>query len=135
MRQLSGLPMPDNIKAVALPPLPLGSRYPTVGPLGQVETDINGLACSLELYLGRDVLEGPAGNLTPVQWGGLLAGVRKYQGEITNKVAILDRYNKLLSEVSARPELMDSHDWSGTRLVLQSIFDLFKDQLVFEYEL
>jgi hypothetical protein len=110
--------MPDNIKAVALPHLPLASRYPTVGPLGLVKTDINSLACSLELYLGHDVLEDPAGNLTPVQWRVLLPGVQKYQGEITNKAAIQDRYFRLLSEVGARPELMESHDWSGMRLVL-----------------
>lgn len=36
----------------------------------------NGLACSLEMYLGRDVLEDPAGNLIHVQWRGLLPGNR-----------------------------------------------------------
>jgi hypothetical protein len=134
LRQITKLPLPDNIKAIALPHLPLATSYPTVGPQGRIETDINGLACSLELYLGRDILNDPSGDLTPVQWGGLMPGVKRYQGEITNKAAIQERYFSLLSAMSVKTELIETHDWSGMRSVLQSLFDLFKDQPVFEYE-
>lgn len=135
LRQLANVPLPDSIKAIALPHLPLATHYPTIGPQGHIETDINGLACSLELYLGRDVLEDDTGKLTPVQWGGMMQGVRRYQGEILNKTAIQNKYLRLLSDVSSKPELMHTHDWSGMRSVFQSIFDLFKNQPVFQYDL
>ena len=135
LRQLANVPLPDNIKVIALPHLPLATHYPTIGPQGQIETDINGLACSLELYLGRDMLEDATGKLIPVQWGGMMQGVRKYQGEILNKAAIQNKYFQFASDVSSKTELMQTHDWSGMRLVFQSIFDLFKNQPVFQYDL
>ena len=126
LRQLANVPLPENIKVMALPHLDFATRYPTVGPQGRVEVDINGLACSLELYLGHDILQDTAGDLTPVRWGGWMPGARQYQGEVQNKAAIQERYFRLLSKVSENPELMETHDWSGMRLVLQGIFDLFK---------
>jgi hypothetical protein len=133
LRQLSVIPLPDNIKAIALPHLPLATHYPSIGPQGRTETDINGHACSLELYLGRDILKDASGELTPIQWGGLMQGVRRYQGEITNKTVIQEKYFRLLADAAIIPEIMQSHDWSGMQLIFKVIFDLFKDQPVFEY--
>lgn len=31
-------------------------KHPTLGPNGTSKMDINGLACSVELYLGTDIL-------------------------------------------------------------------------------
>jgi hypothetical protein len=80
LRQLVHVPLPDNIKTIALPTLPLAACYSTVGPQGTLEVDIKGLACSLELYLGRDILELGRGALTPVRWTGLMQGAGRYQG-------------------------------------------------------
>lgn len=126
LRQLAGVPLPDNIKAITLPHLPLATHYPTVGPQGCVATDVNGHACSLELYLGRDILEDAAGELTPVQWGGLMQGVRRYQGEIRNKAAIQEKYFRLLSNAAVDCDVIQEHDWDGMRLVFKVIFDLLK---------
>lgn len=134
LRQLAHVPLPDNIKAVALPHLPLATRYPTIGPQGRVEADINGLACSLELYLGRDVLEDAGGGLTPVQWGGFMQGMQRYQGEILNKAAIQGKYLRLLADATADPQSARDHDWEGMRSIFRNIFDLFKDRPAFEYE-
>ena len=69
-----------------LPDLEILRDYPTLGPAGESRMDVNGLAASIELYLGRDVLTNPvAGHLVCVQWKGYVAGVRKYQGEILDK--------------------------------------------------
>jgi hypothetical protein len=127
LRQLAGVPLPDNIKALALPPLPLASRYPTIGPQGTVEVDINGHACSLELYLGRDILE-QGGALTPVRWTGLMQGVGRYQGEVTDKAAIQERYDRLLQRAASDPASAIGHDWSSMRLVFESIFGAFRGQ-------
>jgi len=127
LRQLDRVPLPDNIKALPLPPLSLATRYPTVGPQGTVEVDINGHACSLELYLGRDILEQD-GALTPVRWTGLMQGVGRYQGEVMDKAAIQERYERLLQRAASDPDYISGHDWSGMRVVFESIFSAFKGQ-------
>jgi hypothetical protein len=48
--------LPKNLRILRLPPVPLGKRYPTVGPSGRVAANINGRAGSIELYFGEDVL-------------------------------------------------------------------------------
>lgn len=128
LRQLIHVPLPDNIKAIALPMLPLAAGYPTVGPQGTLEVDINGLACSLELYLGRDILEQSNGALTPVRWTGLMQGAGRYQGEVMNKVEIQERYERLLEKATIDSTAAHDHDWSGMRLVFESIFGAFKGQ-------
>jgi hypothetical protein len=131
LRQLSGVTLPDNIKVMALPSLPFASRYPTLGPQGTVEMDINGLACSLELYLGRDILDEERGALAPVLWTGLMQGAGRYQGEITDKAGIQDRYARLMERAENDIDSAHAHDWGGMRLVFKSIFDAFKDQPLF----
>lgn len=128
IRQLANVTLPDNIKVMVLPSLDIASSYPTVGPQGQIKVDINGKACSIELYLGRDILQDAAGELTPVRWGNWIQGVQRHQGEIQNKLVIQEKYFQLLSEAVSNPERMKEHDWGGMRLILQHIFDLFKNQ-------
>ena len=41
--------------------------------------DVNGLAASIELYFGEDVLCAEQNKLTPVQWKGYNSTLRQYQ--------------------------------------------------------
>jgi hypothetical protein len=50
--------------------------------------DVNRLACSLEMYLGEDVLRMKTGDLMPVQWKGYMSGIQAYQGEILDKTDV-----------------------------------------------
>jgi len=134
LRQLANVPLPDNIKVIPLPYLPIAAKYPTNGAQGNIEIDINGLACSLELYLGRDVLEDSTQQLTPVRWGGYMQGMRQYQGELINKSGIQERYFQILREVSTNPTLIQTHDWSGMHLVFEAIFAAFNNQPLFEFQ-
>ena len=59
--------LPKNISVRRYPDIALAQDYPTVGPSGETTMDINGLAGSIELYLGQDVLVDAAGVLSPVQ--------------------------------------------------------------------
>jgi hypothetical protein len=128
LRQLAKVPLAEDIKVMTLPRLDLAACYPTVGPQGRINIDINGLACSIELYLGRNILENVTGELSPIRWGGLMPGTGRYQGEIQNKTDIQEKYLRLLSDVESNPELMKTHDWCGIKLVLESIFDQFRHQ-------
>lgn len=53
---LKSIGLPSNIRAITLPDLQFARDYPTIGPTGKVNADINGAAVSIELFLGRDAL-------------------------------------------------------------------------------
>jgi hypothetical protein len=127
LRQLEHVTLPDQIRAISLPYLDFATRYPTVGPQGRMEVDINGVACSLEVYLGRDILEEAPGKLTPVRFGGFMPGVQRWQGEILDKGAIHQRYMRFLEAANNDSNIMKEHDWTGMQLVLRTIFDYVKE--------
>jgi hypothetical protein len=56
LASLKSIGLPPNIRAIPLPDLELARDYPTVGPTGKVNTDINGTAVSIESFLGQNAL-------------------------------------------------------------------------------
>lgn len=96
MRHLHALKLPDNIRVVPYPAIPLMRSYPTLGPSGLFELDVNGLAGSIELYFGEDVLRRDDGTLTPVQWRGFDEGLGRYQGEVIEKRRLHERFRAKL---------------------------------------
>jgi hypothetical protein len=86
--------LPSNIKVIQYPRLEWLKSYPTIGPQGEVEMDINGLAGSIEMYLGADVLRDESGELVRVQWQGFVSRVGKYQGSLIDKVGVQNRFDK-----------------------------------------
>ncbi len=116
--------MPNNIKILEYPVLEFAKRYPTIGPSGISELDINGLACSIELYFGVDVLTRE-GHLVPVQWKGYDDSLNQYQGEILHKRELQASFLEKLSKCSSDPSLISTMDWESMRLVLQAIFNAF----------
>ena len=121
--RLSGLP--ENIEVVQYPQIPIAESYPTIGPSGKVGMDINGLAGSLEIYLGRDVLKGEDGQLTPVQWKGYSQKMKAYQGEVLNKRTIQNKFRKKLDRCEAHPEDIDSYDWQGIHEIIHTMRGAF----------
>lgn len=115
------LNLPDNFRVLTLPDLKFAKRYPTVGPNGTLRTDINGRACGIELYLGTAALTGEDGVLTPVQWGGYESKVKRYQGELTDKKSVEERFLKSLDG----PQLPDETNLAGIRAVLEMMFTAF----------
>jgi len=127
IRQLTTIELHGNVKAIMLPDLSIARDYPTEGPQGRLNMDINGAACSIELYLGRDVLQDGSSGLTPIRWAGYLPGAGRYQGEILRKRLIQERYLQILADTASDPSILTSRDWSDIRKVLQTIFNSFAD--------
>ena len=117
--------LPPNLVITRLPELDLASAYPTVGPQGEHVMDVTGLAGSIEMYLGSDVLTID-GELQPVVWGGYVSRLRAYQGEISDKDRVQERFREKVAAAKLRPEVMDDQDWSGLDLVLDHIVDLVR---------
>lgn len=126
LRSLDTSALPPNLKVMSLPSLSLGGRYPTIGPSGPTEMDINGLAGSIELYLGEDVLRGDDGELRPVQWTGYVPRLGRYQGEIVGKKELLARFSAKADAAVNGGVPLDAQDWSGLRLILDSLVSMLK---------
>jgi hypothetical protein len=128
MRALDNITIPENVRILRHPDIPSACNYPTLGPQGTVKMDINGLAGSIELYFGHDVLLGADGNLTPVQWRGYDERLRNYQGEIMKKAELQSRFSAKLQACRSNPSLIRDHDWEDIRLILDTLRTAFHDQ-------
>ena len=126
IRSLSTVKLPRNIVLRKYPSLALADNYPTQGPTGVICMNVNGLAGSIELYLGREILQNPDGSFTPVQWKGHDPKLRKYQGEITNKIELQNRFSEKLAACEANHSRISEFDWEGIRSVFDVIRTAFK---------
>ncbi|MCD1276042.1 MAG: hypothetical protein LP071_03615 [Candidatus Nanogingivalaceae bacterium] len=107
--------LPNNIKVIQYPELDLMTSYPTIGPQGEINMNINGLAGSIEMYMGKDILTGNDGNLELVQWGGYMNRVKKYQGSLINKDAVGSRFKG--------KDAADVNKWQDLRYLWDYIID------------
>ncbi len=119
--------LPDSIRVHHYPDLAIARDYPTLGPSGEVTMNVNGLAGSIELYLGDDILRDPNGALTPIQWKGLDQRLWAYQGEILNKQTLADAFERKLRDCENNPALIVRHDWDGIRAILDVMRSAFND--------
>ncbi len=126
LRPLRAVRLPRSIAVQRLPELPALRRYPTIGPSGLVAMDVNGIAASIELYLGADILSDGSSNLTPVQWTGYEPSLRKYQGEVMSKDRIQERFARRLDACRKEPDLVSKTDWSGIRAILTKLLAAFR---------
>ena len=126
---LYDVPFPNHIRIIQLPEIELLRNYPTLGPSGLVRMDVNGLASSIELFLGKDVLQAES-DLLPVQWTGFDHRLRRYQGEVVKKEEIQARFYKKLEARSGA----DGESWSDLRSVFASIFAAFDDYTLAQIE-
>jgi hypothetical protein len=121
-RSLDVHKLPPSIQVRYLPPIQIAHAYPTIGPSGAVAAeDINGRACSIELYLGRDVLTDPSGSLRPVRWTAFIHGVDSWQGAIEGKSEILARFWAKAEAALKDQTAVASQDWSGLRAVIDEV--------------
>jgi hypothetical protein len=121
VENLRTIQLPDNIKILHYPNIDLAKKYPTIGPNGTSVQDINGSACSIELYFGEDILK-ENGTLTPVQWKNLDNRINKYQGEIQNKDKLKEKFIKKLKKCQESPSLINPAEWKDINVILKHIF-------------
>ena len=128
---LNKVKLPANIKVLKYPYLKQCEEYATIGPNGIVLTNINGLACSIEMYLGRDILVHDEPDYpmkyVPIQWKGYSQRLKKYQGEVLNKEQIHKKYFEYLEDLSEGKASDEQHDWEGLNAIIELIFNAFKN--------
>lgn len=124
-RSLSHVQLPGNIVVQSYPDLAQLQNYPTLGPTGTVNFNVNGLAASIELYLGDDVLRKTCGDLTPIQWKGYNETLDQYQGEVMHKTQLQEKFKSKVQNALADSSLVAKQDWSGLSAILQQVFSAF----------
>jgi len=124
IESLKSIKLPENVRIMHLPDLTICNAYPTIGPTVNEAANINGRACSIELFLGNDVLSID-GSLTPIMWTGYIDKVKNYQGEITRKGEIQKKFVKKLQDAEDG-EIKNNGDWNELNVLLNSIFAVFK---------
>lgn len=119
MRGLREVSMPNNFVVQQYPSVGYANSYPTLGPTGLVNANVNGLAGGLEMYFGLDVLTDKSGNLTPVQWKGYNKQLNQYQGELVDKC-------RLQADFRIKLRMADPDaDWTGIQAILSQLFNAF----------
>lgn len=120
--------LPPNIRVTCLPDLDTATNYPTIGPHGQQPMDINGLASSIELFLGTDALTVNE-SLVPVQWTGYVRSLGAYQGELLDKGSVQRNFRQKVTVATNDPHSMATQDWSALDLLLDHLLELIAQTL------
>ncbi|EMS72779.1 HEPN/Toprim-associated domain-containing protein [Ruminiclostridium cellobioparum] len=123
IEMLKNICLPTNCRIITLPYIELAKSYPTIGPTEDECVDINGKACSIELYLGRDALT-ENGSLIPIMWKGYIDKIYTYQGEITKKGEVQKKFDRKV-EAANQDGIKDFEDWKEMDLLLNTIFYAF----------
>lgn len=129
LRSLENFALPDTIVVCRYPNLSLGCKYPTLGPSGVVEMDVNGLAGSLELYFGEDVL-GHRGRLEPVRWTAYKDKMKAYHGVMSRKGELQKVFEKKLTACERNRAAIETQNWDGMKLVLDTLRTAFHKGVV-----
>jgi hypothetical protein len=128
LKSLDDVAIPSNIAVLQYPALDIARSYPTIGPSGPVSMDVNGLAGSIELYLGTDILSDGEDKLTPVQWRGYDRNLRKYQGEVLNKPMLQHQFDRKLRACEKDSSRMNQYDWTGLQSIINAMREAFQER-------
>jgi hypothetical protein len=128
VRALERIDLPPSIKIAHYPPLPLLESYPTLGPSGAALMDVNGLAGSIEMYFGEDVLRDSTGELTPILWKNYESSIGTYHGEVANKISMQRRFDEKLATARTESDPASQLDWSGMQSILSSLVGAFVNE-------
>lgn len=121
---LNSITLPDNYRIMHLPDIKIAEKYPTLGPNGLELMSINGKACSIELFLGKDILMNE-GEFIPVQWKGYIEKTKTYQGEVMQKSLIQERFKRKLKKAFDDNLIIDEN-WHEMNELLNCIFNAFQ---------
>jgi len=119
IQELKEVDIPRNIKILTYPTIEFCRNYPTIGPTGLQHMDINGLAASIELYLGENILT-ENGSLIPIQWTGYNQKMKRYQGKIDEKDIVVKRFRNIVKNAP------QDINWDNIGVILNEIFNAFK---------
>lgn len=123
INNLKKVKLPNNIKVLQYPDIELAKNYPTIGPTGNQHMDVNGLACSIEMYLGIDCIT-ENNEFLKIQWTGLVENIDKYQGVILKKEEVQKRFRQKVKNFN--PNLIELDNWKELHLIINMMNNCWK---------
>jgi len=123
IKNLKEVKLPPNIKVLQYPNIHWAKDYPTIGPTGIQSMDINGLAGSIEMYLGLDCIK-ENNEYIPIQWTGYVETLDKYQGVILKKDDIQSRFRKKVKEFNHKK--VELENWTELLSIIDLMNSLWK---------
>ena len=127
IKSLDSITIPSNVKVMHLPDIQICNDYPTIGPIRNENTNINGKACSIEMFLGKDILKVEE-NYEPIQWTGYTDKIKAYQGEIINKKIVENKFREKVNKIKRGDQII-YEDWEECRILLEQIFTAFVEEV------
>ncbi len=123
--------IPNNFCIKTYPDIEIAKNYPTICPTGTEKLNINGSACSIEVYLCENILKKES-EYIPVQWKSFNENVEKYQGSFSkkNKGAIQKQYNKILIECFSDKSKVSNYNFENMKILLEDIFESFNEKIL-----
>ncbi|SEB29869.1 hypothetical protein SAMN04490357_0034 [Streptomyces misionensis] len=126
LAELKSRQLPEGCRLLHYPDLPLLADYPVLDPTSSEMTrdDVNGIAGSLEMYLGRDVLTID-GSLAPVHLTAIHE-TKSHQGALSqhHKRRVQKAFDKKVKR-ARKGHPVDGSDWSGVHAIIESIVHAF----------
>lgn len=123
--------IPDNFCIKTYPDIKIAENYPTICPTGIENLNVNGSACSIELYLCEESIKENS-QLISIQWKSFNDKINKYQGGFSNKNkgAIQKKYENILKSCKRDKNCINKHSFNNMKTLLQSIFTAFDDKII-----
>jgi hypothetical protein len=84
---------------------------------------VNGVACSIEMYVGRDLLEDDDKNLLPVELKGFIHGVGRRQGVVAKKETIQRVLQRKADAALAAAEPPNAELWADLDSIIRMIIE------------
>jgi len=120
LRDAKSLRLPNNFFLASYPNIELACDYPTLGPSGLENLDVNGRACGIEMYVGKEHLLKD-NTLIPIRWTGYNHSMKMYQGEISDKKYVMDSFKGKMKSCQNSSAKMSDLDWFGLRAIMEVI--------------
>jgi len=112
--------IPLNIKILHYPDIKEARNYPTISPTGKlINGNINGKACSIELYLPKFLLMDTNDEFYPIEWNSLInykinqTKKSAYQGVISNKENIKKNCFNYIDEIKDGTKPYSQNEWEN----------------------
>ena len=110
---------PRNVVVGTLPDTELGESWPTIGPGGEQEENVNGRAMSIEMYMGEENLKRK-GKKKRIRWSSYVNRIGEYQGAIDGKEETQQKFNKAING----KEPLSSSMFADMRKVLEHLIEM-----------
>lgn len=124
--------LPENYKITNYPLIKDANKYPAILPDKKVKLmNINHMACSIELYLPKQLITDDSNNLYPIQWKSIVErkiGNEKlsdYQGEIQHKDEIKSSFMSLKNDIENGQKEFNIDDWKNIKVIIDHIIHIF----------